>query len=83
MYGVSVKFPALEATTAAQAALLPGLPFGGLSFLTGQLLQVVANGLVQAFAHFAGSFTGRFGHARVDGQSDVHGFFLLNRTYYV
>jgi hypothetical protein len=39
-----------------------------------QVLQVIAHGLVQAFAHALGSQTGFFNGLGVCGQGDVHKF---------
>jgi hypothetical protein len=60
--------------TAAEAALFPSLPFGSLTLLPRELLQVIAHGLVQAFAHALGSQAGFFNGLGVCGQGDVHKF---------
>ena len=68
-----VEFPAVQLpAAAAQAALHKCVAFLRQLLTPCQLFQVVAHGLVKAFAHFAGSFAGVVGHALVDGQGDVH-----------
>ena len=80
----AVELPATQAPGGGQRRPLELLELGLHLALAGQLLEVVANRLVQALAHRLRRGPGALGDALVDGECDVHSRFPASvRTVYV
>jgi hypothetical protein len=69
---VAVEAPTLQLSTLFYTACREVGPILAAVGTARQVLQVIAHGLVQAFAHALGSQAGFFNGLGVCGQGDVH-----------